>query len=131
MAITPASSRMFVVGTKDDGTILEMGPASTTSGVGTFVFQFNPDLTWQGALYVMARLTGAAAAAANLPFLPVPYRRVTVNNVASDYAFVSDAITGATKIHIPSNMDSIGFLVDCDAGSLTIIGWDLLGPSAP
>lgn len=131
MAIKPASSRYRVITPLDNGDTLDLGPAGTESFVGTYVFQFNPDVQWNGSIAVLARLTGAAAQSANLPFLPVPYRRVTVNNVASDYTFVFDQISGATKIQVPSNMDAIGFLVSCTAGTMSYVGWDLHGPSGP
>ncbi len=128
MAIVKASNRIRVIRPADSGNILEIGPASTETFVGTFVVQFNPDILWDGSIQVMARLTGTAADAANLPFLPIPYKRVTVNNVASDRTFVADQITGATKIEIPASMDSIGFLVACTTGSCTYVCWDLHGP---
>ncbi len=132
MAITKAGNRRFTIRPENNGDILEIGPGSTPNFVGTFVIQFNPDINWQGSVVVLARLTGAAAADANIPFLPVPYRRVTINNVASDYAFTSDTLTVAsgTKIQVPASMDSIGLLVACSAGSCTFLCQDLNGPSA-
>jgi len=132
MAITKASNRRYTIKPEDNGNILEIGPGSTPNFVGTFVIQFNPDVNWVGAVVIVARLTGAAASDANLPFLPVPYKRVTINNVASDYAFTSDTLTVAsgTKIQVPASMDSIGLLVACSAGSCTVICQDLNGPSA-
>ena len=129
MAIKKASNRKYTITPAANGDILEIGPASTPAFVGTFVIQFNPDVLFVGEIVVLARLTGKAAEDAGLPFLPVPYRRVTVNNVASDYTFVDDAITGATKIQIPSSMDSIGLLVACSAGSCTVVCQDVQGPS--
>lgn len=121
---------MRVITSADNGNTLDLGPAGTEKFAGTFVFQFNPSVDFQGSIVVLGRLFGPASAAASLPFLPVPYRRVTVNNVASDYNFVFDQITGATKIQVPSNGDAIGFAVVCAQGTMTYVGWDLNGPSA-
>lgn len=127
MAIKKVSNRVFTITSAVNGDILELGPGSTTQFAGFMAIQFNPDLTFAGEVVVLGRLTGAAAEAAELPFLPVPYRRVTVNNVASDYTFVSDAISGATKILVPAGMDSIALLVACTAGSMDVVSWDLQG----
>src|SRR5262245_12788660 len=110
MAITPGSNRYYKIGTKDDGNILEVGSGSTGAKVGVMVFQFNPDINWVGSIAILGRLTGITAVAVALPFLPIPYRQVTINNVASDYSFSSAVlvITSGTKIQVPSNMDSIG-----------------------
>ncbi len=129
MAIVKASNRYRVITSADHGNWLEIGPASTSMFVGTFVIQFNPDVFWSGAIVVGARVV-TAENAPDMPFLPIPYRRVTVNNVASDRAFVADQITGATKIEVPSSQDSIGFLVSCLGGNMTYACWDLQGPSA-
>lgn len=129
MAIKKASNRIRVITTEDNGDWIEIGPASTPKFVGTFAIQFNPDITFAGEFLIGARLAGAAATEAGLPFLPVPYRRVTVNNVASDRTYVSDVITGASKIEVPASMDSIGILVECTAGTCTIVSMDMQGPS--
>lgn len=119
MGITKASNRYFVITPTVNGEILEIGPASTTKFGGSFVIQFNPDINFVGSVVILARLTGGGSEAANLPFLPVPYHKVTINNVASDYSYSGDTLTltSATKIQVPSNMDSIGLLVACSAGS--------------
>lgn len=129
MPIRKASNRKVVITTADHGKHVEIGPGSTPQFVGTMVLQFNPDVAFVGSMVVLARLTGPAAQEADLPFLPVPYRRVTVNNVASDYTFTADQINGPSKIQVPSNMDSIALLVECTAGSCTVICQDLQGSS--
>ena len=129
MAIVKASNRVNVVTPARHGDILELGPASSQASVATFVIQFNPDMFFTGAFVVMARLAGPVPVDVDLPFMPVSYRRVTVNNVASDRTYVADQITGATKIELPSSMDSIGLMVSCLTGSCTIVSWGLQGPS--
>ena len=132
MAIVKASNTLWVINPADNGNTLELGTGSAGTFTGIMVVQFNPDLLWNGSIQVLARLTGPAAETANLPMVPIPYRRVTVNNVASDRTLVSDTllISSAYKIEIPSNRDSIGFLVSCLSGSCTYVCAPLQGQSA-
>lgn len=110
--------------------ILELGPAGTTQQVSTLMIQFVPDLSWNGEVVVVGRMVGQAAQDGNAPFVPVPYRIVSLDNVAADYAMVSDAITGTATIQVPTNGMTIGLLGAADpVGSLTAYPWDLQGPS--
>lgn len=127
MATKNRSSRKFVITPADHGDTLEMGPAGTSGTGGLMAIQFIPDGAWNGSSTLLARVLGQAAQAAGAPFMPLSYRRVTVNNVASDYAIVSDPITGATTIYAPSNGLSLGLLISCSAGSCTVVSWPVTG----
>lgn len=129
-AVKPISNRTYAIIPDDNGVILTLGPAATSTSVGTFVIQFNPDGASDYSAVVMGRIWGQAAKEKNVPFLPIPYRRCTLNNAASDYAIVSDAITGASLIQVPANWE-IGLLVAVTAGSCTVCSWDLQGNSNP
>lgn len=110
--------------------ILELGPAGTTQQVSTMTIQFVPDLAWNGEVVVVGRSLGQAAQDGNAPFVPIPYRRVSLDNAASDRALVSDPITGTATIEVPANGLSIGLLgAAAPTGSLTAYPWDLQGPS--
>lgn len=128
--IKPISGRSYGITSADNGLILSLGPAGTSSSVGTFIVQFNPDVLSDYQVAVMGRVWGPAAKDKNVPFLPIPYRRCTLNNVASDYAIVSEFITGASMIQVPANWE-IGFLVSCSAGLCDVVSWDLQGNSNP
>ena len=127
MAIKPRSSRKFGISASDNGDILEIGPAGTSSSGGVMAIQFVPDVNYIGSVVLVGKVFGQAAKDAGAPFMPISYRRVTVNNVASDYAIVSDPITGATTIQVPSNGISIGLLVTCSAGICQVVSMDLQG----
>lgn len=129
-AIKPISSRSYVITPDDDGKTLTLGPAATSSSVGTFVIQFNPDQDSDYSVSVVGRVWGPAAQDKQVPFLPIPYRRCTIDNVASDYAIVSDAITGASMIQVPANWE-IGLLTSCGAGTCAVVSWNLQGNSNP
>lgn len=127
---TKGGSRQYTVTTADNSSLLEIGPAGTTQSVAVFVVQFNPSLTWAGSFVVKGRTLGTAADALNMPFDALPYRRVSLAHNASDYAIVSDPITGAAIIQIPANGLSIALQVVCTAGSCNLTSWDLQGSSA-
>lgn len=128
MATVQRSNRRFTIKASDNGNILEMGPAANATSVGVMVIQFNPDQSSDYEATVMGRCFGQNAA--DCPYVPIPYRRVTLNNIASDYAVVHDAITGASLIQVPANW-AIALLVSCTAGSCVVASQDLLGNSTP
>lgn len=124
------SNRSYVIAAKDHGLILSLGPAATSSSVGTFVIQFNPDEACDYSVAIMGRVWGPAAQAKDVPFVPIPYRRCTLDNVASDYAIVSDLVTGATLLQVPANWE-IGLLTSCTTGTCSVVSWNLQGNSNP
>lgn len=128
--VKPISSRSYVITSADNGLVLTLGPAATSSSVGTFVVQFNPDVDSDYQAVVMGRCWGPAAADKNVPFVPIPYRKVTVANVAQKYEMVSDTVSGATLIQVPANWE-VGLLVSCSAGTCSVCSWDLAGSSNP
>lgn len=126
----PISSRIYTITAADNGLILDLGPAATQSNVGTFTLQFQPDITSDFQAIVMGVIYGHASNNANVAFVPVPYRRISLADVASDYALVKDPITGAALIQVPANGLSVGLLVACTKGTCTLVSWDMNGPSA-
>lgn len=130
MATVSISNRSYLITALSDGNILDMGPATSGSTPGTWIIQFNPSVDFSGSIVILGRVFGPAAAAANIPMMPVPYRRVTINNVASDYAMVIDQIATPSIIQVPSNALAIGLAVTCSAGSCMVVSWDLNGPSS-
>ncbi len=128
--VKPISARSYIITSADNGLILTLGPAATSTSVGTFIVQFNPDVDSDLTAVVMGRCWGAAAQAQGVPFVPVPYRIVSLNNVAQDYSIVSAAITQPALIQIPANWE-IGFLVGTTQGTCSVCSMDLLGSSNP
>lgn len=109
---------------------LEIGPAGTTSFVSTLIVQFKPDENFAGDFVVMGRTLGTAADSADVPFVPIPYRVVSLNDVAQDYSMVSAPIAGSAMIQIPANGMSVALLDGLTAGSMQLTMWDLQGGSA-
>lgn len=133
--IKPVSQRAFAIGAEHNGLILTLGPASTSSTVGTFIIQFNPTVDSDFNAVVMGRCWGPAAqdpalAGGPVPFMPIPYRIASLNNVAKDYAIVSATITQAALIQVPANWE-IGLLVSASAGKCAVCSWNLPGNSNP
>ena len=128
MAITPASNRYYKITPKDDGNILEIGPASAQLFTGMWAVQINPSQDFVGALIVMGRLNAPPTVPITaVPFQTFPYRRMTLNGVASDVSYVTDPIVGSGILQIPGSGYSIGFSVQCAVGSCTIVAVDLQG----
>ena len=129
MQTVPASNRSFQITPLNDGQLLEVGPAAS-SQVGTFVIQINPDLNFIGQIAVLGRAYGEGARSLNMPAVKIPYRRVTLAGVASDYTLVSDFITGPALIQVPANGISVILEVACAAGTCGVALWDLEGSGA-
>lgn len=127
MTVKQRSARKFGFSPADHGDILEIGPGATSSAGAIVVVQFVPSNDFIGSATVMGKVFGPAAQDAQAALMPVPYRRVVVNNVASDYAIVVDAITGASLIQVPANGLSIALFVACTRGSCQVVSWDLQG----
>lgn len=128
--VKPISARSYIITSADNGLILTLGPAATSTSVGTFIVQFNPDVDSDYTAVVMGRCWGTAAQAQGVPFVPIPYRRVSLANVASDYAIVSDNLNGAALIQVPANWE-IGLLIATTQGTCSVCSMDLLGSSNP
>ncbi len=131
-SIVPFSNRSQVVTIQHDGKIGDLGPGAVEGQVGSFAIQFNPDLAFiaSGSFFtVMGVMMGKAADDLNMPFMPIPYRRVTVNNIASDYQLVPDPISTPSFILIPSSGMVIGLSVVCNAGSCNVSSWNMNGPA--
>lgn len=129
MAIVPASNRFNIVKPANNGDILEFGPGGSISQVGFLEFEFAPSPDFVGSFKVMGKMMGVSGATA--PFLPVSYRRVNINALASDYAIVADDVVPAAIIRVPASALSIGLLVTCTVGTCQIYSWDVQGSSAP
>lgn len=128
--ITPASSRSLTITAANNGQILDLGPGSSALSVGTFVIQFVPDVTCDYSAIIMGRVFGGAAKDAGAPFQPIPYRRVVLANVASDYNIVTTTVSGASMIQVPANW-AVGLFIAITTGSCAIVSMDLRGNSTP
>jgi hypothetical protein len=124
----------FVATTGVHGLIGVFGNTSDEDGNGAMQFTFSPDVDFiaaGGAIVVMGRTMGISTTDTTVPFMPIPYKRVTVNNVASDYAVSSATITGPGLIHVPANGMAIGLLFSIPNGTVTIGNKVVAGAAAP
>ena len=128
--VKQVSARAVIVSAQHNGLILSFGPASTSSSVGTFIMQFNPDVDSDLQATVMGRCWGQFSKDQDVPFMPIPYRIASLNNVARDYAIVSTPISGPALIQIPANWE-IGLFVAMTVGTCAVCSWNLPGPSTP
>lgn len=117
--------------TKPGYPFLEIGPAGTTQQVSTFMVQFNPVSNFDGSFSVQGRVMGQSAQDKAAPWGPIPYRRVTLANVAQLYEMVTDAISTGATIQIPANGLSVVLqIAPPSTGYCDIFVWDLQGSSA-
>lgn len=122
------AGREYPVNSTDNGKILFLGSASD-GRVGTMMITFVPDIAWTGSFAVVARPYGKPASDNGVGFQPIPYRRVTLNNVASDRTIVSDILTQPFIIEVPANGLAIGLLTSTLSGTGVVYSWPLNGPS--
>lgn len=129
-----AGNRNYVVTTAtanvDGWPLIEVGPAGTTTSVSTLMIQFTPSEDFVGNFVVMGRTLGQASQDADIPFAAIPYRRISLNGVAQDYALVNAPIAGAAIIQVPANGLTVVLTDGLTAGKMTLTMWDLAGSSA-
>lgn len=131
--IFPANPK-FLVTTAQDGQIASYGNVSDENPNGAWTFQFVPtDINWSGQFAIVARTPGISTSDTTVPWVPVPYRRVCLNNVASDYALVSGilVVSGPTIIQVPANGVSIGLLMSITTSTCTIYAKAMNGATTP
>jgi hypothetical protein len=121
-------SQRIVAGT--DGQLLILGDVNEVEG-GAWAVHFVPDASFVGTLIVLGRARGRAADTDGVGFAPIPYRRISLNNVAQDYAIVQDTITNTAIIQIPSAGLSVAILVNCSAGFGFVYNHPIAGATAP
>lgn len=110
---------------------LEIGPAGTTQQVSTFMVQFSPGGNFDGQLSVQGRTLGQITQNKELPWGPIPYRRLRLANVAQLYEMVTDVISTEGLIQIPANgLSVILQIAPPTVGYMDIAMWDLQGSSA-
>lgn len=129
--IFPAGPKFRVL-PPQNGQILAYGNTSDENPSGCWTFQFAPDIGSDAAFIVMGRTPRISTADTSVPWVPIPYRRITVNNVASDYTVVADTIGATTTvIQVPSNGLAVGLLVAMTVGETTIYAQHMEGATAP
>jgi hypothetical protein len=105
------------------GQIGVLGNVTDEGDTGLVVVQFVPDAQTDASFRVMGRSQIQDAnqlppgiMAVQVPWVPIPYQRISLGNVASDYAFVSDDIesaNGPAVILIPASGMQVGLLCSC------------------
>lgn len=128
--IFPCDDR-FLVKPAQNGMYAQWGNTSDENPSGAWMLYFRPSLDFAGEFIVSGRPPRIQTSDTSVPFLPIPYRRVTLNNVASDYAMVDDAVSGASIVHIPANGISVALLINCTAGSCMVYAQKMEGATTP
>ena len=125
------AGRRYDVTTNDHGKILFFGGAAD-GRVGTMFIQFVPNSQFVGQFSVVARPYGAPANTDGVALVDYPFRRVNINNVASDRTITNSTATplvAGFQIEVPANGVVLGLLTSCVQGGGVVYTWPLNGPS--
>ena len=119
--IFPVSGQRFTITSANQGGTAVFGNVSDQNPFGTWTFQFMPDESFVGTVAIMGRAARFPTTDTSLAFVPIPYRRVTIANVASDYTLVSAQLVGTPDIiMVPANGLAIGLAMTCSAGTMLV-----------
>lgn len=121
----------FRVQPAQNGNILVPGNTSDENPSGAVRFWFVPDIGCDATFTVVGRAPRISTSDTTAPWVPIPYRRVTLNNVASDYAIVSASVTGTSSILVPSTGGAVGLLVAINTGECTLHSIPVTGSTTP
>lgn len=125
------AGREYRVSESDNGLFLFLGNSSD-GRTGTMVVQWVPDASFAGSFAVTARIYGKPASDNGVAFVDYPFRRVVLNNVASDRAITTNTATPLVNsfiIEVPSNGVALAMLCSCTAGFGHLYSWPLNGPA--
>lgn len=116
-----------------NGQVASFGSTSDENPSGAWHLMFVPSIDFDGAFVVQGRTPRISTADLTVPWLPIPYRRITVNNVASDWSIVTDtlAISGPYQILVPASGMAISALIACNTGQCMIYSQKMTGSTIP
>jgi hypothetical protein len=127
--VTPATAQM------EGFPYIELGPGNTSSSTGGLLVQFNPSENFVGDFAVLGRTMGQAAMDLGTPFVPIPYRVGSLNNVAQvtngiGWPWSVASISTSAIVWIPTNGLTIVLLDGLTEGRMDLTAWDLQGAPA-
>jgi hypothetical protein len=116
--IFAVSGQRIQLTTANNGGTAVFGNTSTENPFGTWTFQFIPDGSFAGGFAIMGRAARWPTTDAVVPWMPIPYRRVVLANVAQDYTIVIATLNGTPDIiAVPANGIAVGLQINCTAGT--------------
>jgi hypothetical protein len=124
------SGPKYQINADENALLLEFGIGSETFVVGCVSIQLDPTFDFVGTLRVLGRSLGQVAENDSAPFVPIPYRLISLGGVANlTRALVSDDLTQSAIIEVPVSGLTGAFLIACTAGSCDCFRTPLEGPS--
>ena len=121
---------VYNVSVEENALLLEFGIGSAVTRVGCVSIQFDPTFDFVGSINVLGRSLGQVAETNAAPFVPIPYRLISLGGEANlTRALVSDQITQSCIIEVPISGLTGALLIACSAGSCDCFKWNLEGPS--
>lgn len=138
MAVIQAAPSVHLTWENNGDTLIVGSPSSVEEGV--CVVQFVDDVQvgkepFAGGLQVlgMVRVQDALRLGTplvpNVLLVPVPYRRINIGGIQSDYALVTDGtpIISSSIISVPASGLWIALLVTCSGGGGTVYSTNVVG----
>lgn len=125
------AGREYKVTVADHGKFLFLGNAGD-GRTCTMSIQWVPEASFAGSFAVTARMSGKPASDNGVAFIDFPFRRVALNDVASDRALTTNTLTPLCDsfiIEVPSNGVVLAMLCACTAGTGVLYSWPLNGSS--
>lgn len=108
----------FSIDQSENSVLLEFGIGSEFFMTGAVVIQFDPSFDFVGNLRVMGRILGQVAENDDVPFVPIPYRLISLGGVANiSRVPVLDDITQSCIIEIPISGLTGALLIACSGGT--------------
>lgn len=130
MALIEQIGRAQTITVLNNGDRFRLNNTSDESCGGAWQVEFMPGPSFVGSFVILGRNANYQTHDAAVGFMPVPYRRICIDNVARDYALAPDIITGAALILVPANALSLAILVACSSGTCDIFSLPITGPLA-
>lgn len=122
---------MFLVQPAQDGNIAVLGNTQDENPSGAISVSVYPSQDFAGSFAIVGRPPGISTSDTSVPWQAIPYRLVSLQDVASDYSFKSDTISQAAIIHVPANGLAVGILIACSAGTTQLWIKPMYGATAP
>lgn len=132
MATVEQTGRCQSISSANHGDLFKLGNVSNEQDVGGWtitVIATSGDFS--GGVYIVGRQSGTDAQSRSMPYLPVPFRQVCINNIAMSYSFDNALISASSIVQVPANGLALALLVSCTSGTADVYSTPLQGPTAP
>lgn len=113
----PLNERSYTINAAMNGLFGELGPAGGGS-TGVWTVMWCPNISFDGNMAVMGRITSDDAVNDGAPLVQIPYVAIYLNGAVpgSPRSWSTDLISGTSLIEIPTGAMSPAFLFGVNSG---------------